>query len=128
MVECAALVPTAGFVRKFWIDLTLHCFFASFVNVRTSRTMSTDGGGDAAASPSRTAQNLTDSQNLDARISRETDSLREKIDVKNQEIATKTKVLNKLVDENKDLQKKLDIITDPSTTYSLIIDLSLIHI
>eukprot|EP00750_Incisomonas_marina_P012999 INCI17199.1.p1 GENE.INCI17199.1~~INCI17199.1.p1 ORF type:complete len:418 (-),score=83.69 INCI17199.1:1342-2595(-) len=76
----------------------------------------------AAASPSRAAERLAESQDLDQRISLETDSLREKIELKNQEIASKTEDLNKLVAENSDLQLKLDLITNPATRYSLIID------
>jgi len=77
---------------------------------------------EAAASPSRAAQNLAESQDLDARISEETDALREKIALKNKEIESKTNDLNKLVSENRDLQHKLDLITNPATKYSLIVD------
>ena len=63
------------------------------------------GTGDSASTPnasaqSRPAQKLEESQELDQKISSETDSLRTQIAAKNKEIETKTKDLNKLVGEN----------------------------
>jgi hypothetical protein len=75
-----------------------------------------------ASSPSRAAAHLADSQDLDARIGEEMDALRDKIEVKNREIESKTKDLNRLVTENRELQLKLDLITNPATQYSLIVD------
>lgn len=75
-----------------------------------------------AESPSRQAQSLAESQELDRKISEETDDLRAQIDAKNKEIASKTKHLNKLVQENQSLQAKLDLVTNPATVYKLIID------
>lgn len=76
----------------------------------------------AGVPSSRPAQNLAESKDLDQRIGDETDALREQIDIKNHEIAKKTKDLSQLVTENQELQQKLELVTNPATRYSLILD------
>ena len=76
----------------------------------------------AAASPSRKAQDLANTKELDQKIGEETDALRQQIEEKNKEIEKKSQDLRKLVAQNKELQAKLTMITNPATLFKLIID------